>query len=109
MTTKAKRVGHGSPDLTLLRLIEREVELRVDIGVVGEVIDGRGNDTRLDSLDAGDGLKSASSAKEVASHRLSRADVEAVSILAKDLANGDELALVTKGRRGAMDIDVVDV
>lgn len=68
MTAEAECVGHCGTNLARLSLIEREVELRIDVGIVGEVVDCGRDDTILDCLDASDSLKSASSAEKVTSH-----------------------------------------
>ena len=89
VATKSEGVGEGSTHSALLSLVEREVHVVVDvfIAVVLIVIDGGRNDIILHREAANDSFHSTSSTEEVTCHRLSRGDVELVSMLTKYLAD----------------------
>ena len=61
MSAETERIAQGTPHFALLRLVQREVQVRVDLRVEVVAVDGRGNHAVRDGEDAGQGLGSSGS------------------------------------------------
>ena len=111
MTAKAECVAHGSAHLTLLCLVEGEVEIVVDFLIVVTllVVDGGGHDVVLHSQYGSHSLNGTGGTQQVTGHRLRRADVEFVGSLAEYLLDGFGLGDVAHVGRGTVNVDIVDV
>ena len=70
MTTKTEGVAESSTYLTLLSLVEREVQIIIDLGILVTllVVDGGRNDIVLHSQYSNHCLNSSSSTKQVTCH-----------------------------------------
>lgn len=68
VTAKTKSVAQRGIYNTLLRFVECEIESRVEFGIVGKMIDGRGDVVIQNTHDAGDGFDNAGSSEAVAGH-----------------------------------------
>ena len=51
MTAETERIAQGTPHFALLRLVQREVQVRVDLRVEVLAVDGRGNHAVRDGED----------------------------------------------------------
>ena len=93
VTSETERIRKGDIDHSLLCSIEREVQVVVNIFVqiVIGMIDSWRNNIILYSLDADKGLNCSCSSEQMTSHRLGRADIELVSMIAKDLLDSESL------------------
>ena len=108
MTAKAKSIAYGEIDLTLLGLVESEVEGR-NLRIISEVVDRWGNNPVLNGEDGCDGLDSTCSTEEMTSHRLSGVDGNLIGIVSKEPHDGFRLRDVADGRRSAVGIDMIDI
>src|SRR5438132_13318666 len=82
VAAEAEGVGHGGADGDAAGGVGDVVEIALGVRVL--VVDGGGDDAIADRLDAEDGLDGAGGAKEVAGHRLGRADGDTVGVVAKE-------------------------
>ena len=97
MTTKAESIAETSTYLTLLSLVECEIQVVVDLGILIAIfmVDGGRNDIVLYSQYGNHSLYSASCAQQVTSHRLCRRNVELESCIAKYLLDSLGLRDIT--------------
>ena len=89
VTTKSEGVGEGSTHSALLSLVEREVHVVVNVFIAVVLLGAAGAvEAIVCCLSVqNDIIPPTISTEEVTCHRLSRGDVELVSMLAKYLAD----------------------
>ena len=111
MATEAERVRQSGAHGALLCLVEGEVQIVVDLGILVAllVVDGGGDDVVLHGEHGGHGLYGTGGTEQVAGHGLRRRDVQFVGCVAEDFLDGLGLRDVAHMGRGAVHIDVVDV
>ena len=111
MTAETEGVAQGSTYLTLLCLVEGEVEVVVDflVLVIFLMVDGRGNDVVLHGQDGSHSLYGTGGTEQVTGHTLRRRDVELIGSLTKHILDGLGLRDVAYVSGCAVNIDVIDI
>jgi len=111
MAAKPEGVGHGSLNLTFLRLVEGEVQfvIYIRIIIILLVVDGRRDHAFLDGQNRGDGLYGACSSEKMSSHRLSRTQAHLVGMLLEHAKDRLHLRRVSQWCGCSVHVDVVDL
>ena len=92
LSAEAKGVAEGVADVALPGCVEGEIEFRVNLWVILEVVDGGRDDTFVERHDGGDGLDCAGAAEQVARHGLGGVEADVVAVFDKHFLNGDNLS-----------------
>ena len=109
MTTESKSIGSKLRSLRAFVLVEREVQVIVDVFVVITlfVVDGRRNNAILDGEDACNGFYRTGSAQQVAGHGFCRTDVQLIRMLSEYLFDCFCFRNITYGSRCTVNIDII--
>ena len=99
MAAETECIGEGSSDFALLRLVESEIEVIVNFRIVVSLcmVDSRGHDAVVHSLNSEESLDSSGRAEKVACHRFSGAEVHLVCVVAEYFHHGLRLRTVADG------------
>ena len=108
MSTKTEGVAHSCTHLALLRLVEGEVEIVIQLGVFVAflVVDGGRNNVVFHSQNAHHSLYCACCTEHMAGHRLGGTDVELVGCFAEHFLDGLCLGNVAYVCRRAVNVDM---
>src|SRR5690554_5305561 len=109
MSPKSKRITQNGPYFSFLSGIESQIQPRIKGFVIGKMVDGWRDRVVDNCQDSSNAFNSSRRTQQVPGHRLGTAYVQFISVIAKYLLNGPDLADIPKGGRCAVDIDIIDV
>ena len=107
MAAESEGIAEAESDLGFLSLVGGVVQVALGIRVVQ--VDGRRNDTVLDSQDGGNGLYRTGSSEHMTVHRLCGGDVALVCVISHSQFVCLGLGNVVETGSGAVGIDVYAV
>ena len=111
MTAETESVRQSDVHSALLSLVEGEIQLIVNfrVEVIVGVIDSRRHDVARHRLHAEESLEGAGSTEQVSGHRLRRAYIQFISIIAPKFLDSLNFRQVAYGSPSAVSIDLVNV
>ena len=90
LSAEAESIAEGVADVPFACCVEGEIEFRVDLWVVLEVVDGGWDDAFVQRHDGGAGFHGAGTSKQVAGHGFGGVEADVVASLAKNFLDGDD-------------------
>ena len=102
MPAEPEGVAQCHLDGPLLRLVEREVQFRIELRIQIVEIDGRRNDIVLHRQRAGNRLHGSGSSQQVTCHGFRGTDIQFVRMFAEHFQNSGRFGDVAQARRGTV-------
>ena len=107
MAAESESVAESDVHLAGLSLVEGEIDIRVDLVVGREVVDGGRDHVFLDGHYAGDAFDGPGCSQQVSGHGFGAADVQFRGVIAEHTANGQRLADIPQRGGGSVGIDII--